>query len=270
MKTEKKNNLILGKNYIFIFGFPGSGTTIFAKQLSKNINSILWLEPYYIWRKSLKNKIFDNLENSDFSKKIISQIRYDFFDFYNKSKKKFLIEKEPRNILNFLIIKKIFPKSKFIFIRKTKQKDNIKTIKRKINIRKNKNIFTDLKDIIIKLNDQKYLKFMIKILVYEIQNIDRIKEYFNKYFKIKKVRWGIKLKIDNKPFYVDNANKFKIINSLLNKKLEKLDRKSYIIINLEKLAKNFRLEFGKVVKFIGKENFENNINIMDKKRILKL
>ena len=47
---EKKDKIFLGKNYIFIFGLPGSGTTIISKQISKNIDSSLWLEPYFIWR----------------------------------------------------------------------------------------------------------------------------------------------------------------------------------------------------------------------------
>ena len=114
----QSNKDFLGQNYIFIFGFPGSGTTIFSEQLSRNLNSALWLEPYFIWRKKLKNKYFDNFQSKDFNEKIIKQIRADFYYFYKKSNKKILIEKEPRNILNFLIIKKIFPYSKFIFIKK--------------------------------------------------------------------------------------------------------------------------------------------------------
>ena len=47
---KKKDKIFLGKNYIFIFGLPGSGTTIISKQISKNIDSSLWLEPYFIWR----------------------------------------------------------------------------------------------------------------------------------------------------------------------------------------------------------------------------
>ena len=115
-----KNKNLLGKNYIFVFGFPGSGTTIFSEQLSKNLESVLWLEPYFVWRKNLKNKYFDNFKLEDLNETAINQIRADFHYFYTKSKKKFLIEKEPRNILNFLIIKKIFPYSKFIFIKKKK------------------------------------------------------------------------------------------------------------------------------------------------------
>ena len=65
----------------------------------------------------------------DLNETAINQIRKDFYYFHSKTKKKFLIEKEPRNILNFLIIKIIFPYSKFIFIKKSKIHNNFKTIK---------------------------------------------------------------------------------------------------------------------------------------------
>ena len=264
-----KNKNHLGKNYIFVFGFPGSGTTIFSEQLSKNLESVLWLEPYFVWRKNLKNKYFDNFKLKDLNETAINQIRADFHYFYTKSKKKFLIEKEPRNILNFLIIKKIFPYSKFIFIKKKKFKNNFKTIERKTNSRKKKFIIFDIKDFIIKLKQQKFVKFMFSLIIYELKNIDRISEYFKKYSKIGKVTWGIKLKLNNKIFYLDNIKKFKLLEEMQKAKLKKLNNKDYIVISLEKLAKNFKMEYKKVIKFIGKDNFINYNVILNKKRILK-
>ena len=118
--NSEEFKIFKGKNYICIFGFPGSGSTILAKQLAYNLSASLWLEPYYIWRFNLTNNHQDNFNLNDFSKKIILEIRNDFYKFYKKSNKRYLIEKEPRNILNFLIIKKIFPEAKFIFIKKKK------------------------------------------------------------------------------------------------------------------------------------------------------
>ena len=66
---KKKDKIFLGKNYIFIFGLPGSGTTIISKQISKNIDSSLWLEPYFIWREKINNKTFDNFKNLNSLKK---------------------------------------------------------------------------------------------------------------------------------------------------------------------------------------------------------
>ena len=262
------NKNFLGQNYIFVFGFPGSGTTIFSKQLSKNLNSALWLEPYFIWRKKLKNKYFDNFQKKDFNEKIINQIRVDFYQFYKNSNKKILIEKEPRNILNFLIIKKIFPYSKFIFIRKN-IKNNLRTIKKRINNRKTQNILLDIKDFFIKLNQQKYLKFIILLFLYELKNFDRIREYFKKYSKLGKINWGIKFKIKNKVYHLDSSQNFKLIEKMQKKKIKMLNREDYIVVSLEKLAKDFDLEYSKVINFIGKDKFKNRKMILDKKRIIK-
>ncbi len=263
----QSNKDFLGQNYIFIFGFPGSGTTIFSEQLSENLNSSLWLEPYFIWRKKIKNKYFDNFKNQDFNVNIINQIRSDFYNFYNKSNKKILIEKEPRNILNFLIIKKIFPYSKFIFIKK-KIKNNIKTIKKRIDKRKNQNFLFDIKDFIIKLNQQKYLRFIFLLLLYELKNFDRIREYFKKYSKVGQINWGIKFKIKNKVYYLDSFRNFKLVEKMQKKKLKMLNNRDYIVVSLEKLAKNFNLEYSKVIKFIGKDKFINKKIILNKNRII--
>ena len=110
-----------------------------SKQLSLNLDASLWLEPYYIWRKLIQEKNYDNFNSKNFSDQVINEIRKDFYNFYFKSNKDFLIEKEPRNISNFLIIKKIFPYSKFIFIKKKNLKDNLETILRKTNTRKKNN-----------------------------------------------------------------------------------------------------------------------------------
>lgn len=88
-----------------------------------------------MWRKMLKNKSYDNFDNKDFSDDTVDKIRKDFLNFYIKSNKELLIEKEPKNIFNFLIIKKIFPYSKFIFIKKNSLK-KFKTILRKTDARK--------------------------------------------------------------------------------------------------------------------------------------
>ena len=268
-KQNRDNQIFKGKNYIFIFGFPGSGTTIFAKQLLFNLSATLWLEPYYIWRYSIDNNSQDNFDTKDFSKEIIHKIREDFFTFYKKSKTNFLIEKEPRNILNFLLIRKIFPLSKLIFIKKKNLYKNFTTISRKTKIRKKKNLYTDIIDILQKLKEQKFLKFKFKLLFYEIRNLDRIVEYIKKCSGFGVVRWGIKLKINNKFLYIDSSKNFKLVNSFFNKKLNKLNKKSYIIVELEKLASNFDKEYSKVVKFIGKRNFNNKKSIINKKRILE-
>lgn len=267
--NSKEYKIFKGKNYIFIFGFPGSGTTILAKQLAYNLSASLWLEPYYIWRFNLKNNYQDNFNLNDFSKKIIQDIRKDFYKFFKKSKKRYLIEKEPRNILNFLIIKKIFPEAKFIFIKKKYKKKNYQTIKRKTIVRKNKNFFNDVYDIYKKFNEQKFMIFKLKLLLYEFKNIDRIREYIKKYVNIGNVRWGIKLKINNKYLYIDNEKNFKKIYSIYKDKLKRLNKDNYIVIELEKLALNFENEFLKISKFIGKDNFTNRTCIINKKRILK-
>lgn len=266
--NSKKHNIFKGKNYIFIFGFPGSGTTILAKQLAYNLSASLWLEPYYIWRSNLTNNYQDNFNLNDFSKKKILEIRNDFYKFYKKSNKRYLIEKEPRNILNFLIIKKIFPESKFIFIKKKYKKKNFQTIKRKTMVRKNKNFSDDIYDIFKKFNEQEFLIFKLKLLFYELKNMDRVREYIKKYINIGNVRWGIKLKINNKYLYIDNEKNFQKIYSIYERKLKRLKKNSYILVELEKLALNFDHEFSKITKFIGKDNFINRTPIINKKRIL--
>ena len=266
--NSKEIKIFKGKNYIFIFGFPGSGTTILAKQLAYNLSASLWLEPYYIWRFNLINNYKNNFNFNDFSKKIILEIRNDFYKYYKKSNKRFLIEKEPRNILNFLIIKKIFPEAKFIFIKKKYIKKNFQTIKRKTTVRKNKSLINDIHDIYKKINEQKFLIFKLKLLYYEFKSMDRTREYIKKYINIGNVRWGIKLKINKKYLYVDNEKNFQKIYSIYKDKLKRLKKDNYIVVELEKLALNFENEFLKISKFIGKDNFINRTCIINKKRIL--
>ena len=52
------------------------------------------------------------------------------------------------------------------------------------------------------------------------------------------------------------------------KKLKILNNRDYIVVSLEKLAKNFNLEYSKVIKFIGKEKFINKKIILNKNRII--
>ena len=266
---NKKNKIFLGKNYIFIFGFPGSGTTIVSKQISKNIDSSLWLEPYFIWREKLINKNFDNFKESEFTDEVISNIRNNFFEFYKKSKKKFLIEKEPRNILNFLIVKKIFPYSKFIFVKKKKSHKNLKTIRRKTRIRAKKSLFQDFLDIYNKLRDQKFLIFQLKLIIYELKNFDRIKQYFNKYFSNSKIEWGLKVAHINKVVILKNDREFKFIVKKINQKLRLLDKKFYIIVKLEDFAGKYNQEIKRIHDFLGIKKLYNSKLIFDKKRILK-
>lgn len=267
MHIKKLNKTLLGNKYIFIFGFPGSGTTILSKQLSLNLDASLWLEPYYIWRKWIKEKNYDNFNSKAFSDKIINEIRKDFFKFYIKSNKNFLIEKEPRNIFNFLIIKKIFPYSKFIFIKKKNLKDNLETILRKTNTRKKKNKWSDLRDIYYKIKNQNFFIFRIKLILYELKNLDRINEYFKKYLNFGTVRWGIKYKTNNKIIYSDNLKDYLFLYNKFKTDLKKLDKKMYINIDLENFGLNFDKEMEKMTIFLGKKNFKNQKKLIDIKRI---
>ena len=266
---KKKDKIFLGKNYIFIFGLPGSGTTIISKQISKNIDSSLWLEPYFIWREKINNKTFDNFKEPEFTEKVIINIKNNFYKFYNKSKKKFLIEKEPRNILNFLIVKKIFPLSKFIFIKKKETRKNLKTIKRKTKVRVKKTLIQDLNDIIKKLNEQKFLIFKIKLILYEIKNFDRLKQYFIKYFTNRKVEWGLKINHTNRALILNDYRKFNIVLDQINQKLKHLDKKDYIVVNLEDFAKKYNQEIKRIYKFLGIKKFNKRKILFNKNRILK-
>jgi len=267
MNKKNLNKILLGKNYIFIFGFPGSGTTILSKQLSLNLDASLWLEPYYIWRKLIQEKNYDNFNSKNFSDQVINEIRKDFYNFYFKSNKDFLIEKEPRNIFNFLIIKKIFPYSKFIFIKKKNLKDNLETILRKTNTRKKNNKWSDLRDIFYKIKNQNFFIFRLKLILYELKNLDRIKEYFKKYLNFGTVRWGIKYKRNNKIIYSDNLKDYLFLQNKFKTDLKKLDKKIYISINLENFRLNFNKELEKIIIFLGKKNFKNRYKLIDSKRI---
>lgn len=266
---KKKNKVFLGKNYIFIFGIPGSGTTIISKQLSKNIDSSLWLEPYFIWREELVNNKLDNFNESEFTEKVIFKIRNNFYKFYKKSKKKFLIEKEPRNILNFLIVKKIFPLSKFIFVKKKNSKKNLKTIKRKTNTRIKKTLFQDLSDIFKKLNEQKFLIFKLKLILYELKNFDRIKQYFIKYFSNKKIEWGLKISHKNRTLVLKNFEEFRLVLKIITQKLKYLDKSCYIVVNLEDFAKKYNKEIKRIYNFLDIKKFDNKKILFSKQRILK-
>lgn len=266
---NKKNKIFLGKNYIFIFGFPGSGTTIISKQLSKNIDSSLWLEPYFIWREKLVNKNYDNFSEAEFNDEVIFNIRNNFFKFYKKSKKKFLIEKEPRNILNFLIIKKIFPYSKFIFVKKKKFQKNLITIKRKTKVRAKKTLFRDFLDILKKLREQRFFIFQLKLITYEIKNFDRVRQYFIKYFSNKKIEWGLKIYHINRIITLKNDIEFKLVSKKINKKLRLLEKKSYIVINLEDFAKRYKKELKRVHIFLGIKKPRSSKIIFSKNRILE-
>ena len=47
-----------------------------------------------------------------------------------------------------------------------------------------------------------------------------------------------------------------------------LNNRDYIVVSLEKLAKNFNLEYSKVIEFIGKDKFINKKIILNKNRII--
>ena len=52
------------------------------------------------------------------------------------------------------------------------------------------------------------------------------------------------------------------------KKIKMLNSKDYIVVSLEKLAKDFDLEYSKVINFVGKDKFKNRKMILDKKELL--
>lgn len=121
-KIEK--NKVIFKMIVFIIGCGRSGTTILGKCISR-FNEVLYLnEPRGIWHRYYKNlniwkskgQLIAKQEDHSFIKTFFLKIHFCTLMFLKR--KKVLVEKLPVNAFRLDFLIKIFPKAKFIFIRR--------------------------------------------------------------------------------------------------------------------------------------------------------
>ena len=102
-------------NLVFLVGFPRSGTTLLDSILRSHSQTLVLEEkPYLI---NIRHKFFnkntlDKILSIDARTKLSLQKEY--FDSFNYSKDKIIIDKFPLNIIELAFIKTIFPNSKLI------------------------------------------------------------------------------------------------------------------------------------------------------------
>ena len=102
-------------NLTFLVGFPRSGTTLLDSILRSHSKTYLIEElPYLINLRHnfFKNNSLEELSTMSLEKKIMLQKEY--FNSFNYSKEKFIIDKFPLNLIELGFIKILFPKSKII------------------------------------------------------------------------------------------------------------------------------------------------------------
>lgn len=109
---------------VFIIGCGRSGTTILGKCISR-FSEVLYLnEPRGIWNRYYKNlniwafkgKLIANEKDHSFLKTFFLKIH--FYILMTCNRKKVLVEKLPINAFRLPFLIKIFPKAKFIFLRR--------------------------------------------------------------------------------------------------------------------------------------------------------
>jgi len=102
-------------NLSFLVGFPRSGTTLIDSILRSHSQTIVLEEkPYLI---NIRHKFFkkNTLENIEkITENEIIKLQKLYFDSFDYSKKKIIIDKFPLNIIELGFIKKIFPNCKII------------------------------------------------------------------------------------------------------------------------------------------------------------
>lgn len=100
-------------NFISLIGFPRSGTTLIARNLSKFYQFAYWEEPKYIWKYRARPYFNDDLEQVP-NDRTRHYILTRFLKF--KGEKMFLLEKTPSNIFRIPYLNKLFPEMRYIYI----------------------------------------------------------------------------------------------------------------------------------------------------------
>ena len=112
---KSHKNVLYHDNITFLVGFPRSGTTLLDTILRSHSKTLVLEEkPYLI---NLRHKFFkeNTLEKiSLISSNQIAKLQKEYFNSFDYSKDKLIIDKFPLNLIEMGFIKKIFPKSKII------------------------------------------------------------------------------------------------------------------------------------------------------------
>ena len=101
---------------IFILGAPRSGTTWLGKTFEQHPDIDCWYENNAVWTWGNSRKADDVLTEQNLNPKISQYIQKRFSEFSDKSNKKYIIDKTPRNCLRIPFIHAIFPEAKIIML----------------------------------------------------------------------------------------------------------------------------------------------------------
>jgi hypothetical protein len=115
INLKSSNKGMLHKNLVFLVGFPRSGTTLLDTILRTHSKTLVLEEqPYLI---NIRHKFFqkNSLEKiSSISEAEVFNLQKKYFDSFNYSEQKLIIDKFPLNLIELGFIKKIFPQSSII------------------------------------------------------------------------------------------------------------------------------------------------------------
>ena len=101
---------------IFILGAPRSGTTWLGKTFEQHPDIKCWYENNAVWTWGNSSNSNDVLTEINLNPKINNYIQKRFIEYFEKSGKKYIIDKTPRNCLRIPFIYGIFPEAKIIML----------------------------------------------------------------------------------------------------------------------------------------------------------
>lgn len=101
---------------IFILGAPRSGTTWLGKTFEHHPDIDCWYENNAVWTWGNSRQADDILTEKNLNPKIKKYIQKRFIEYSEKSGKKYIIDKTPRNCLRIPFIHAVFPEAKIIML----------------------------------------------------------------------------------------------------------------------------------------------------------
>ncbi len=246
---------------LFIVGSPRSGTTILGDLLKTHPDLAHFHEPYFIWDHHLGHMDDDRRTQKDVTPEIENFVRREFEIFLDKSGRKILVEKSPRNSLKIPYINKIFPEAKWVHLLRD-GRDVTLSINRewgKINsVVGNKSLGGLLKMAKYSLSHQPYLRNKIQSLLFAFRNDAGI----NPFRMTGNSKWGGRAgfgprfpmwekAIDNLDLVGFNAMQWQSCVTQIMEDFAMLDKNKTMELRYENMIANPSDEISKLLDFIN-------------------
>ena len=237
---------------IFILGAPRSGTTWLGKTFERHPEIDCWYENNAVWTWGNSRKPDDVLTEENLDPKIKKYIQKRFMEFSQKSGKKYVFDKTPRNCLRIPFIHAVFPEAKVVMLLRD-GRSVISSTKKKLKQPKR----VPLKEIKSRLRNMSIGE--IHTLIPRL--IPRIKSMMG----IKLDYWGARPPgwnewIDRYPPQSLLAKQWAATMTIAVNEGRKLPPENYIEVRYEDLVNYPQEEFTKLTSFLEIENPQPIIN----------